>query len=270
MTAQHPASILLPPLLLLISPRPSSRNPLLCSSFLHLLGRARRARFVLLHPTLTRRATATVLLGNPLPPPLMSSAASSFIIAFLSVSLLSFIKPPQPAGAIFLRSRCVPPRAARRCSASSRQSNRITQFHLGRFIFRCLLNSAFFSPGVAQRGMGSPPLSAGSRSISRLTCQLASLGISPAYRLPVSNFTTITVAKLAVFVRLSRLSFFLSHVTTSRVVARGDSRLTTNDCSVVLHPPSSMSFCFFIHRCPPLFLPLSFRFTSAVRASAST
>lgn len=269
MTAQHPASILLPFPLPLISPRPPSRNPLLCSSFHHLLGRARRARFVLLHPTLTRRATATVLLGNPLPPPLMSSAASSFIIVFLSVSLLSFIKPPRPAGAIFLRSRCVPPRAARRCSASSRQSNRITPFHLGRFIFSCLLNSAFFS-GVAQRAMTLPPLSAGSRSISRLTCQLASLGVSPAYRLPVSNFTTITVAKLAVFVRLSCLSFFLSHVTTSRVVARGDSRLTTNDCSVVLHPPSSMSFCFFIHRCPPLFLPLSFRFTSAVRASAST
>lgn len=120
MTAQHPASILLPLPLPLISPRPPSRNPLLCSSFLHLLGRARRARFVLLHPMLTRRATATVLLGNPLPPPLMSSAASSFIIVFLSVSLLSFIKPPQPAGAIFLRSRCVPPRAGAPLPLASR------------------------------------------------------------------------------------------------------------------------------------------------------
>lgn len=46
------------------------------------------------------------------------------------------------------------------------------------------------------------------------------------------------MAKLAVFVRLSRLSFFLSHVTTSRRGARSDSR------SRRMTAPS----CFILHR----------------------
>lgn len=86
-----------------------------------------------------------------------------------------------------------------------------------RFIFRCLLNSAFFQRYATLIG---PPL----RSISRLTCQLASLGMSPAYRLPVSNFTTITVAKLAVFVRLFPVFPFSFHTLQLCVVARATIR----------------------------------------------
>lgn len=72
------------------------------------------------------------------------------------------------------------------------------------------------------------------------------------------------MAKLAVFVRCPVLpfSFHTLHL-------RGGARrfaLARRCCFVVLHLPSSMSFCFFIHRCPPFFLPLTFRFTSAVRA----
>lgn len=128
---------------------------------------------------------------------------------FLSVSLLSFIKPPhRPALSFFALG------ARRRCAPLPLTS----RIGLLRFILAVSSFVAFLSPhffNVTATYSLSLPLSA-ARSISRLTCQLASLGISPAYRLPVSNFTTITVAKLAVFVRLSRLSFFLSHVTTSR------------------------------------------------------
>lgn len=92
-----------------------------------------------------------------------------------------------------------------------------------------------------------------------------------AYRLPVSNFTTITVAKLAVFVRsrlppslpprlllFSPFSFHTLHTTSRwrgsrcRARARGCYTLLLLCCCcfvVLLHLPSSMSFCFFIiHR----------------------
>lgn len=83
-----------------------------------------------------------VLLGNPLPPLLMSSAASSFIIMFLSVSLLSFIKPlHRLALSLFALGAC------RWCSTSSLTS----RIELLRFILAVSSFVTFLIPHFFRR-----------------------------------------------------------------------------------------------------------------------
>lgn len=213
----------------------------------------------------------------------LSSSAANVLRSFflyhhvsLGLSLLSFIKPPyRLALSFFALGAC---RLGRRCSASSRQSNRITPFHLGRFIFRCLLNSAFFQCCAMY--------TIAATLIGRLVD--FSFDLSVSFSLGISRLSTSRQqfhnhhgGEISGF-RSSFPSFLLpfTRYNFASVVARGAARRGGDSrsrrmavlavCSVVLHPPSSMSFCFFIHRCSPLFLPLTFRFTSAVRASAST
>lgn len=189
---------------------------------------------------------------------------------FLSVSpsLLSFIKPPHRLALSFFALG-----ACRRCSAlplSAPSRIGLLRFILAVSSLRCLLNFAFFFRrlrNVHACSAGHPYRSARARSISRLTCQLSFSRYISRLSTSRQQFHNHHGGEISGF-RSSFPSFLFPFTRYNFASWRAERfALTTNDCSVVLHPPSSMSFCFFIHRCPPLFLPLSFRFTSAVRAS---
>lgn len=191
---------------------------------------------------------------------------------FLSVSpsLLSFIKPPHRLALSFFALG-----ACRRCSAlplSAPSRIGLLRFILAVSSLRCLLNFAFFFffSTFAQRtrlALLATLIGARARSISRLTCQLSFSRYISRLSTSRQQFHNHHGGEISGF-RSSFPSFLFPFTRYNFASWRAERfALTTNDCSVVLHPPSSMSFCFFIHRCPPLFLPLSFRFTSAVRAS---
>lgn len=188
---------------------------------------------------------------------------------FLSVSpsLLSFIKPPHRLALSFFTLG-----ACRRCSAlplSAPSRIGLLRFILAVSSLRSLLNFAFFFHVCATYtpALLATLIRARARSISRLTCQLSFSRYISRLSTSRQQFHNHHGGEISGF-RSSFPSFLFPFTRYNFASWRAERfALTTNDCSVVLHPPSSMSFCFFIHRCPPLFLPLSFRFTSAVRAS---
>lgn len=127
--------------------------------------------------------------------------------------------------------------------------------YLGHFSFVTFLIPYPSTLRNIQRAVRPSSGRAACRSVSRLLCQLASPDIS---RLSTScqRSQKRRAGEISGFRRRRRVPPFSFHTLHLSVVARlALTMYIRRRCFVVLHLPSSMSFCFFIHRCPHHSLP---------------